>query len=203
MLRFDDGIIVPDLPYVARVGVVILFAILVSLVEVVARGRSASRWQEYLALILGGCAGAVFGALIDLSTSSISPMYFTVGKGLDPGPALQLCAVGIGARAGFSAGVLVVGSMLVALGPTSKLPPTWRSRLSSACLSIAMGSVWAAAISGLIAWFAVGSISPDAAERLELVWWTHAGAYAGLGATAVFEVWRLKRDSSIARLPMP
>ncbi len=69
------------------------------------------------------------GAVNDLITSSISPEYFTLGKGLDEGPDLRLRAGLFGLQVGFSAGVIGGAVCLFASRRKSSRSPVRFSRL--------------------------------------------------------------------------
>ena len=76
-------------------------------------GPAARRWQEYLFLYSAGAFAALLGALNDVYTVSVSPDYFISGKGLEAGDGLILRAMGLGAQAGFVAGVILAACLLM------------------------------------------------------------------------------------------
>ena len=76
-------------------------------------GPAARRWKEYLFLYGSGTFAALLGALNDAYTVSVSPDYFINGKGLEAGDGLMLRAMGLGAQAGFVAGIILAGCLLL------------------------------------------------------------------------------------------
>ena len=76
-------------------------------------GPAARRWKEYLFLYGVGAFAALLGALNDAYTVSVSPDYFISGKGLEDGDGLMLRAMGLGAQAGFVAGIILAGCLLL------------------------------------------------------------------------------------------
>src|SRR5271167_4903786 len=69
-------------------------------------GREAARYREYGFIWIAGILGGVVGFANDCITSSISPDYFIMGKGLEPGNDLRLRAGVYGLKAGLSAGIV-------------------------------------------------------------------------------------------------
>jgi hypothetical protein len=189
------------------VGVLVLVAALVAGAELVIRGRAANRWREYLLVIGGGVLGASIGTLIDLITSRISPEYFTIGKGLGFGPNLEIAAALVGARAGFTAGVALTGSALVAAGPGARIGSGGTARLAAGCLVVALVSIASAAILGLFGgWLQLRPAflpmffggSQVERSRFVTVWWTHLGVYVGLlvgGVCLVWRAWRWRQEA--------
>ncbi|MHC4648133.1 MAG: hypothetical protein ACYTBJ_21950, partial [Planctomycetota bacterium] len=77
-----------EIPYLYRVFALLLLMSL-SAAHDYWRNRGASRkWREYTFVVAGGLLAGLIGLLNDLITSSISPEYFCLGKGLAAGDGL-------------------------------------------------------------------------------------------------------------------
>ena len=92
-------------------------------VDLCRHGRSAARYKEYLFIWLAGFIGCVMGGVNDLITSSISPEYFSLGKGLPGGEALNLRAAIYGLKEGLSAGVIGGAVCVYASRGKAAVPP--------------------------------------------------------------------------------
>ncbi len=77
-----------------RIEIIFLAVLMlvVSLADLYKKRGEATKFREYGFILLTGALGAAIGSMNDLITSSISPEYFTLGKGLDEGPDLRLQA---------------------------------------------------------------------------------------------------------------
>ena len=168
-----------DLSAEATLGLFGALAAAVAGVELGLRGRRANRWREYSVVVLGGVVGAGIGVLIDLVTSSISPEYFVLGKGLEDGPGLQREILRLGMHAGFCAGVVSTGALLIAAGRSSLARPGSLARCVRASLSVAVSSLIGASSLGLLSWMGLSTVVSIDDPRFTLVWMIHLGAYAG------------------------
>jgi hypothetical protein len=176
-------------PFSERVALLAGLMALGALADLCLRGRAATRWQEYTFIWFTGLLGCVVGAATDLITSSISPDYFTLGKGLSGGEDFALGVAAFGIREGLSAGVIAGALCLYVSRRKTKFPPLGCSQL--------LGLLWmpiicAAGGALLLPLFAghsdparlalkVDGLLPSAAIPAFLrVWWTHTGLYSGL-----------------------
>jgi hypothetical protein len=168
------------------------------------RRGQATRWKEYLFILAAGCVAAVFGSLIDLVTSSISPDYFIYGKGL-PADGIRRHAMALGLKAGFSAGA-IAGALCVFVGSQKRaraiisLPEvamlSWRPFLTA--------GIFAALVPFACAWFDPvgyadklgGPFGPDRAARFLTVWHIHLGVYLGLAVGVVWMIAAIRRLSA-------
>ncbi len=125
-----------------------IFAVL-AVADLVRNGRRATRWREYLFLVLAVGLAMGYGAVNDAVASGISWEYFFYGKGLSerlgahvpPDPAaLRAAAVGVGLRATWSAGLIAGAVLLIANNPRAG-----RRRLSYRALAMLLLGVLAAA----------------------------------------------------------
>lgn len=174
-----------QIPYTVRLAALVALAAVMLLSA--QRGDRTARMWEYGFLFVAGALGSVYGVLNDAVTVTVSPEYFIVGKGLEPGAGLRSRAIILGAQAGFSAGVIGCAVWQVAL---RRVPARLR------CLRI-LRRVWipfasAAALAVLVALACgrtdpldfharmAGLLSPAELDRFRVVWWAHVGAYSGL-----------------------
>ena len=142
--------------------------------------------------MLTGLAGALFAVCNDLITSSISPEYFTIGKGLDSPGALSVSALAF--EAGFLAGIVVGGFYLMANNPKPDVPQLPYSKLAEYLKCPLVLAVMLALVAGSIDTLDPFNLKPQAAfhmstekaARLLLVSRIHLGLYAGalVGMTA-------------------
>ena len=188
-----DGLFGPSVEFTVRLGIFSVVAIAIVLIDLLVRGRQSTRWREYLVLAVGGACGAAIGAGIDTVTSSISPDYFAFGKELGTAPGLMLRSILLGARAGFCAGAVVTGLLLVASGPLTSLRSPSVASIVSAWGSVAAWSLAAAAVCFLLSWRDTRSSPRSPEMRFLLVGWTHAGAYLGAAVRAATLAWKLAR----------
>lgn len=149
------------------------------------RRRNSAKWKEYGFWMLTGLAGALFAVGNDLITSSISPEYFTIGKGLDSPGALSVSALAF--EAGFLAGIVVGGFYLMANNPNPDIPQLPYSKLAEYLKYPLMLAVIVALIAGSMNTLdpfrlmsqAGFHMSTEKAARLLLVSRIHLGLYAG------------------------
>ncbi len=176
-------------PFFYRVALLVALMLIVSLAELYRKRTQATKFREYGFILLTGALGAGIGSVNDLITSTISPEYFTLGKGLDEGPGLRLQAMFFGMQEGFSAGVIGGAVCLFA----ARRKPAH----SSVRFSKLFGMLWmpvAGAILGGGAFPVCFSkfdpakfnaqlntlLDAEGISRFRLVWWIHLGLYAGL-----------------------
>jgi hypothetical protein len=196
------------------VGVAILLALMVY--DLVQHGKEATRWREYLFLVL--CVGiAVFyGALNDQITSRISWEYFYYGKDLSPtlGPqtppdptALSLAALRIGAEATWWTGLIIGAALLIANNPVPGFARLPYRRLIRQLPLILLITILAAIIGGICGdFYLLNWISPDFRDmaysnqlrphRFMTVYGIHLGGYVGgaFGALSAFVRVRMLRQ---------
>jgi len=114
-----------DAGLLARIAVgVAIFAIL-ALVDLRANGSRATRWREYLFLLVCVIAALVYGIINDQITTTISWEYFAYGKGIaeilpaatSNSAAFRWEVAKIGMKATWTAGLIVGVAMLLANNP--------------------------------------------------------------------------------------
>ena len=178
------------------------FALVVSTFDFARHRRSATRWREYALLLLAATAGAACGAACDAVTSTVSPDYFMVAKGIDPGPGFRARAVALGAQAGAGFGALLGGVMLFAAGRGFTGDRAAVRRVVRAffvvpfCgLTAGAAALFVSSISRTtLAWFREWSwLTEDEMRRATAAWLAHLGLYAGALAGTVVAIRELRR----------
>ncbi|MBL8740997.1 MAG: hypothetical protein JNK04_07890 [Myxococcales bacterium] len=140
------------------------------------------RLRSYALMALGALAAGVLGAVFDQLTVSLSPEYFTLGKGASADVPLRLSAAAIGFRGGLPIGALFAGGLLWLRRRGARvhlLPQLARAAAAAmlSCLVCAMGMV---AIDPFgVRPDASGVLTPSGATRFLACWGIHIGAYVG------------------------
>jgi hypothetical protein len=179
-----------------RVALVLGLMTVAAAVDFWRRGREAARYREYGFIWMAGILGGSVGFANDCVTSSISPEYFTLGKGLEPGDDLCWRAGVYGFKAGLSAGIVGGAVCLVSrarnIGFSTAqmrwlLRALWRPVVGAILLGLALPLI----VGGFDPLGLSGSLdsllNADQIARFRRVWWIHTGLYAGLalGLTAM------------------
>ncbi|MGD1086299.1 MAG: hypothetical protein ABSA47_16305 [Verrucomicrobiota bacterium] len=166
-----------------------------ALADLCLHGRAATRYQEYTFISVTGLLGCVVGAATDLITSSISPDYFTLGKGLSGGEGFAPRVAVFGIKQGLSGGVIAGALCVYASRCKTKFPPLALREL--------LGLLWmpvVCALAGALLFPLVAGHSDPAALALKMdglvsaaqvppflrVWWIHTGLYSGLLAGVIW-----------------
>jgi hypothetical protein len=190
-------------PFFYRVALLIgLMAVAVA-IDFWRHGREAARYREYGFIWITGILGGVVGFANDCATSSISPDYFILGKGLEPGNDLRFRAGLYGFKAGLSAGVVGGAVCLFARARNSRFSMEQMHRMLKALWMPAVAAV----LFGLALPVIAGGFDPvglsarlaslldaDQIVRFRRVWWIHTGLYAGLVIGLAAMIIRGKRD---------
>ena len=179
-----------------RIALLLGLMLVVSLVDFYRNGGRAVKFREYGFIIITGAVGGTVGFVNDLITSSLSPEYFILGKGLEESPDLRIQAGLFGMRVGFSAGVIGGAVCLYASRRKSAHPPAKFSRLfrllwmpvagailGGITLPLGFSKFDPARFSALLG----ALLSAGEMSRFRQVWWAHVGLYAGMviGLTAM------------------
>jgi hypothetical protein len=163
--------------------------LVVSLVDFYRNGTRAVKFREYGFVIIAGVVGAIVGCVNDLITSSISPGYYILGKGLEDNPDLRMQAGLLGLQVGFSAGVIGGAVCLYASRRKSAHPPEDFCSLFRLLWMPVAGAI----LGGIVlllgfsrcdpARFSAqlnGLLNAERIDRFRQVWWIHIGLYAGM-----------------------
>lgn len=169
--------------FLLRVALAGWFLTTVSVVELFFRGRASTRWRGSLLIGIAAISGGGFGLVFDLLTSSISPAYFAVGKGLGWAD-LEDKVRALGLQAGVSVGV-VIGCVVSYLAARRSMP---FSRALACLIAPVFGAMGLAMVGAGITGFGnwgdfVGPFAeflyPSQREPFVTVWLMHTGAYLG------------------------
>lgn len=184
-----------------RAGILAAILLFVAVVELLLKRRKARRWKEYTFLFLVAGAGALFGILVDQITSRISPEYFLYVKWL-PAEDFGWQVINLGAKAGFSAGIIAGAVLLAAIHPRKTDLPRSVWPVTGELKWPLLGAIGAALLLGVI----FGVLLPDAVAldytevvreeklaRFKAVMGAHYGLYAGGIAGTILAVVRLRR----------
>jgi hypothetical protein len=191
-----------------RIAVCLTILAALAIVDLVNKGRQATRWREYVFLLLCVAVAIVYGIVNDQITCRISWEYFYYGKELagilgpqtppDPG-ALSLQALRIGAAATWWAGLIVGAAMLIANNPSRRGPQLPYARLAAGLPIILAITAITAALFGLAGnHYLLNWISADFQNIAELNLWRphrfmtvygiHLGGYLGGALAAIYAV---------------
>jgi len=186
-------------PFSYRIALLLGLMAVVSLADFYRNGARAIKFREYGFVLITGAMGGLVGLVNDLITSSISPEYFILGKGLEESPDLRMQAGLFGLRVGFSAGVIGGAVCLYASRRKSIYPPLNFSSLFRTLWMPVAGAI----LCGLLlplgfsrfdpARFSAqldSMISVEKISRFRQVWWTHVGLYAGMVTGLVAMIFR-------------
>lgn len=192
----------PEVPFTARLALLLGLMVVGAAVDRARSGREARRAREYAFLLAAGAVGAAFAFVVDQLTSRLSPDYFVLGKGLEPGRGFARAVVELSLQAGLVAGLVLGGVLLLADQPRPDRPALPLPRLllragwplGGAVLVAPLGALALPPLDPLGLRRELGPLLTDPAlEALLRVWGLHAGLYAGglLGTIAgVLEVRR-------------
>ncbi len=187
--------------FATRLGILVLLAAAVASIDWWWYRSRATRWREYSFLLAAGLLGGLFGIGNDHVTATISPEYFTMGKGLPPGESFRFQVTLLGFQAGFGAGAVIGMSYLLANSGNRRPNLPIRRLFLLAWLPV----VAALVLTPVCSWIAYrfdplrftslfdGILSPSEISRFRAVWGIHLGLYAGGLLGTVLGVLRLRR----------
>jgi fructose-specific phosphotransferase system IIC component len=173
----------------SRVILLLGLMALISLVDLWRNGARAVKYREYGFVLFTGVIAALTGFVNDSITSSISPNYFIIGKGLEENSNLRLQAAMYGCRAGFAAGVVGGAVLLYAARRKSAHTPLEISRIwPMLWMPLAGAAVCGVVFPVVLSRFdpahfelqLAGVLSPEDVARFRSVWWIHVGLYFGM-----------------------
>jgi hypothetical protein len=192
-----------------RLAILVLALSLAATIEWYFRRSRATRWREYLLLLGCGFMGACFGMSVDLVTANVSPEYFWLGKGIDSGETFWPDVLQLGFQAGFIAGAISGGVLLVANSAYAGFASLTLTQLVRYLPWMMLVAIAGAGLGALVlpGWDLMRlreqltrTLSDEEMKRFMIVWSVHLGLYAG-GAAAVtgaaFNVWRRRSLNSI------
>ncbi len=162
-----------------------------------------SRIWSYSVLLLGAALAGLLGLVFDQVTVSISPDYFTLGKGL-PDDELRLRVAWLGFRSALPLGALVSGLGLIYASKTQR--HAWRNWLRPVLLALIVALPTGALTMLVLDPFDVrssssASMTESACARYLLVWGLHAGGYTGIAIGLAITLIRARRQFRRSEAP--
>ena len=189
-----------------RLLILVLLMALVAWLDWRRRGPEATRWREYVFLLLAGLIGGIIGIANDHITATISPEYFFIGKGIALGDGFRRHVTELGFHAGLLAGVVIGGAFLMANNPKPNRSRLSAKKLLRFALYPILGALILVPLGSVLAYYfdplnfssdLSEALSPEQIGRFLAVWGVHLGLYAGglVGAmTAVLGIRRIRRS---------
>ncbi len=192
----------PELPFWSRLLLLLAVLALLASWDRWRHGGEARRAREYAFLLVCGALGAALGGALDQVSVRVSPEYFVYGKGLDAGSGLAWRAAALGAQAGFVAGLVAGGVLLLTNQPRPERPPLPAAAVLRVTLPWLLGAALLGEAAGALAApldplglhrDLDGLVEPAAQKAFLRVWGMHAGLYLGALTGLVVAAVRLRR----------
>lgn len=190
-------------PFPYRVALLLGLMTVAAAVDYWRRGSEAQRYREYGFICIAGVLGGLVGFANDYVTCSISPDYFTLGKGLEAGDGLRWRAAAYGLKAGLTAGI-IGGAVCMFVRPAN---PPFSLEQMRAWLKALWIPVAGAILLGLVLPIVAAGWDPlrlsaslesllngEQIDRFRRVWWIHLGLYAGLAIGLAVMILRRKGE---------
>ena len=219
MMQFAKWLVNTDAGLAVRIAIGVMIFLEMAIVDINRHGRQATRWREYLVLVIAVAIALLYGGLNDQITSRISWEYFYYGKELDlvlgpmtpPDPArLHWEAAKVGAEATWSVGLILGVALLIANNPRRGLPRLANRRLLPLLPAILATSAGLGVVGGGLGFH--GFLNHFSTEFEEMarydifrphnflcVWGVHLGDYVGgLLGGVVAVVWVVRRRFTLA-----
>lgn len=162
------------------------------------------RLREYSFILAVALVGAVFGAVNDFFTCTLSPEYFIINKGLPEGPEPRLAAMALGAKAGFAGGAIGAALLLYLSGAQPRPWANYRLYL------LPFAAAWLTGVSfGVFRWYVdwprvydfVDALKRDDQRRFYTVWCEHLGVYLGAAVALIGVIFRIRQIGGTATAP--
>ena len=200
--------VLEGIPFLYRVVLLLGLMAMAVAVDFWRNGRKAAKYREYGFIWISGIIGGTVGFANDCATSSISPAYFVLGKGLEPGNELRWRAGMFGFKAGLSAGIIGGAVCLFACARKPGLSTAQMRELLRALWMPLTGAVLLSLTLPIIA----GRFDPiglsarldsllrtDQIVLFRKVWWMHTGLYAGLALGLAAMIIRVRKRAKAHR----
>jgi len=161
-------------------------------------GAQSKRLREYAFIIAVIAATVVYAVIHDLITSTISPEYFTAGKGLAQDH-LLLRAMWLATKAAVGPGALLGALFVFANNPSPHRAQLSHSQLSVYLLVPLLGAIVGAVTLGAMGYFDVRGLEADLIGSIEeprrfiTVWGIHWGTYLGAGVGLCVSLIQIRR----------
>lgn len=201
---------VGPVPYWCGIALLLLLFSLIPAIDWYRNRQKATKPKEYSFVLVSGVIGTLFGFCNDLITSSISPEYFTFGKGLASGDWLTLRAGLLGMKAGFAAGAIAGAICLYANTRRDYRcsPLDYRKLLGFLWRPVAAAPTTAFILALFFRQYDPLGFSEQLKKTIDLqhirrfllVWWIHLGLYFGLLLSVVWifvDITKLRQRQSL------
>jgi len=208
MINIWHWLVYTDGGLLSRIAIGTAIFAALAIIDLRKHGRSATRWREYLVLVISVLAALIYGAINDQITVTISPEYFLYGKELahvigDNPPMGQLRweAAKVGLKATWTVGLIFGVFLLLANNPYGSLPRLRNRKLMMYVPMILLTAAACGVVGGLLGYrgflirfdsdfqdmVAVNLYRP---KRFMCAWGVHLGDYIGglLGTIAAVAV---------------
>lgn len=196
----------PDVPFPLRVLLLIVVLAAAAGVDRWRKGAKSTRWREYGFLLAAAFFGGTFAALNDQLSLWLSPEYFELGKGIPRDASFHYKVTEMGFHAGFLAGAIGAGLLLVFNNPKPERPALPMRRLLASVPILLAPAVLCGAL-GAVGWPKLvralevealldlaSSLPPQVGENLLRVNGIHAGLYFGAIVGLVVAIARVRRE---------
>lgn len=183
---------------IAGIAIFVIFGA----IDFLRHGRQATRWKEYVFLVLAMGVIVLYAVLNDMVTVRISPAYFDRHELLMSGTFTsdKSLALGVAVRGSWWGGLLLGAALLIANNPSKKLPRLPWTRMYTKLLYPFLLAAAGAVALGYAQYREMFSQVSDGSGRDETlgllaVAMAHWGAYGGavIGAVAAIIAIRLQR----------
>jgi hypothetical protein len=176
-------------PFWSRAALLLGVMTVAAAVDFWRRGKEAERYREYGFIWMAGILVGLVGFANDCVTSTISPDYFILGKGLEPGNDLQWRAGMYGFEAGLSAGIIGGAVCMFTRARNARFSTEqMRGLLRKLWMPVAGAAFLGVALPMVASRFDPLGLSARLRDLLDAeqighfkrVWWIHTGLYTGL-----------------------
>jgi hypothetical protein len=193
-----------NIPFYWRVIALLGLMAIVGTIDRMRYGSKATRFQEYGFIVLTGLMGCGVALCCDWLTSTLSPEYFIIGKGLPEDNYTQNVCL-FASKTGFSGGIIAGAVVIFALG---KRRPAWTTLLQRLWVPVACAFAAGALMAALAPHTdplgysrqLSGALDARQLRLFQIVWWTHTGLYLGLILGVVELIRRCRTAASTATI---
>jgi hypothetical protein len=165
--------------------------------------RVVARLKEYGFLLLAGLIGGAFGIANDVVTATMSPEYFSLGKGLAEGDGFYLRVAWLAFKAGCAAGAGAAAVALYANNPKPGRPSlpyprmfleVWKPLGCALLFGVGLGTAaHLLSLPPVMFRRLVADLHVARAHVFITVWYVHLGLYLGLAVGVVWVVISIRR----------
>jgi hypothetical protein len=211
-MQFWNWLILSNAGLLLRIAVGVAIFAALALSDLRKNRAAATRWREYVFLIICVLAAMAYGAINDQLTSAISWEYFYYGKDIaaqlgpqiPPDPLkLHLAAAIVGMKATWSAGLIIGVALLIANNPSKRIPRLRNRSLVRSLPLVLLLTLLCAAAGAIAGHFTLPALwNSDFAAMLRrnemrprhfmTAYGIHLGGYIGGLIGMLAAVWRIR-----------